>query len=83
MVVRSMILSTVTDRRHGRHDMRHCRIDAASTVSITFAPGCLKMTNSTPGLPFCQAVNCVFSGPSTAWPMSPECVPARLCGRKR
>ena len=41
-----------------------------STVSMTFAPGCLKTISSTPGLSFCQAASLAFSGPAMAWPMS-------------
>ncbi len=41
-----------------------------STVSMTLAPGCLKMISSTPGLLFCQAASCEFCGPLIALPMS-------------
>ena len=41
-----------------------------STVAITLAPGCLKTSSSTPGLPFCQAESSRFCGPRTASPMS-------------
>ena len=41
-----------------------------STVSMTLAPGCLKMTRTTPRLPSAQAACVVSCGPVTAWPMS-------------
>ena len=41
-----------------------------STVSMTLAPGCLKMTRNTPRLPSAQAARLLSSGPDTAWPMS-------------
>ena len=42
----------------------------ASTVLMTFAPGCLNTSSSTAGLPFCHAASLAFCGPSTAWPIS-------------
>ena len=42
----------------------------ASTVSMTLAPGCLKMIRKTPRLPLAQACCLASSGPATAWPMS-------------
>ena len=41
-----------------------------STVSMTLAPGCLKMTRKMPRLPSAQAACVVSCGPVTAWPMS-------------
>ena len=41
-----------------------------STVSMTLAPGCLKMISRMPRLPFCQPASSRFSGPSIAVPMS-------------
>ena len=41
-----------------------------STVSMTLAPGCLKMISRMPRLPFCQAASSRFSGPSMARPIS-------------
>ncbi len=41
-----------------------------STVSMTLAPGCLKMTRNTPRWPLAQAACLASSGPATAWPMS-------------
>ncbi|MGY4329564.1 hypothetical protein ACVWWG_003981 [Bradyrhizobium sp. LB7.2] len=41
-----------------------------STVSMTLAPGCLKMTRNTPRLPSAQAAVFMSSGPATASPMS-------------
>ena len=41
-----------------------------STVSMTLAPGCLKMISRMPRLPFCQPASSRFSGPSIARPMS-------------
>ena len=40
------------------------------TVSMTLAPGCLKMTRNTPRLPSAQAAVFMSSGPDTASPMS-------------
>ena len=40
------------------------------TVSMTLAPGCLKISSSTPRLLFCQAASSRFCGPRTACPMS-------------
>jgi hypothetical protein len=40
------------------------------SASITLAPGCLKTSSRMPSCPFCQAVRRLFSGPSTATPMS-------------
>ena len=37
-----------------------------STVSMTLAPGCLKMTRKTPRWPLAQAACLVSSGPATA-----------------
>ena len=41
-----------------------------STVSMTFALGCLKIKSWIPRLPFCQPASRAFSGPVTAWPIS-------------
>ena len=41
-----------------------------ATVSITLAPGCLKINNWMPRRPFCHPASRAFSGPSTALPMS-------------
>ena len=41
-----------------------------STVSMTLAPGCLKMTRNTPRSPFAHAARLLSSGPVTARPMS-------------
>ena len=41
-----------------------------STVSMTLAPGCLKMTRNTPRLPSAQAACFMSSGPETALPIS-------------
>ena len=50
-----------------------------STVSMTLAPGCLKMISRMPRLPFCQAASSRFSGPSIARPISLTRT-ARRCG---
>ena len=41
-----------------------------STVSMTLAPGCLKMTRNTPRLPSAHAARLLSSGPDMALPMS-------------
>ncbi|MGY3365520.1 hypothetical protein ACVWZL_002645 [Bradyrhizobium sp. GM2.4] len=41
-----------------------------STVSITLAPGCLKITRNTPRFPLAQAACLASSAPLTAWPTS-------------
>ena len=41
-----------------------------STVSMTLAPGCLKITRNTPRLPLAQAACLASSAPLTAWPTS-------------
>ena len=67
--VRSLTMSTwiaggsASSRRGSAALMR-------STVSMTLAPGCLKMTRKMPRLPFAHAACLAFSGPSTAVPMS-------------
>ena len=67
--VRSTTVWTSTEggmaaRRPGRAALMR------STVSMTLAPGCLKMKSWMPRLPFCQPARRAFSGPSTARPMS-------------
>ena len=42
-----------------------------STVLMTLEPGCLKISNCTPRLPFCQPASSRFCGPLIALPMSP------------
>ncbi len=41
-----------------------------STMSMTLAPGCLKMIRKTPRLPSAQAASFMFSAAGTAVPMS-------------
>ena len=41
-----------------------------STMSMTLAPGCLKMMRKTPRLPLAQAASFTFSAAGTAVPMS-------------
>ncbi len=41
-----------------------------STVVMTLAPGCLKISSCMPRRPFCQPASSRFRGPRMAWPMS-------------
>ena len=69
VVVRSATMSTLIE---GGHRGSACGSSALTrcTASMTLAPGCLKISSRMPLWPFCQAVISLFSGPSTATPMS-------------
>jgi len=69
VVVRLAIVSTLID---GGTEASACGSSAWTrcTASMTLAPPCLKTCSKIPLWPFCQAVSRVFSGPSTATPIS-------------
>ena len=81
--VRSTSVDRGADRRRavrqdldldGRRDRRPDSVFSvfliASTVVMTFAPGCLNTTRKTPRLPLLHAAWVVSYGPIVAWPMS-------------
>ena len=69
VVVRFAMMSTLIDEGT---DAMACgsRFSTRCSASMTLAPGCLLTSSRMPLRPFCQAVSRVFSGPSTAMPMS-------------
>ncbi len=69
VVVRSTILSTLMDAGTASRDLGSCSSTRA-TVSMTLAPGCLKTMSRMLRLPSPTAASLVFSGPSTATPIS-------------